>query len=127
MLNTVLVVCIDQFFVFLAHLLQRGQEVNHDVSGFEFRLQVSYLFFVFEDDFVEKVELCLYAKLGIFGRLLFELVNEGVDFCDFFLVLSFFEEESVFFKEEQVDPVEAFEVVVGCVEELVVFVLHDSL
>ena len=116
MLNTILVVCIDQFFVFFAHLLQRSQEVNHDVSGFEFRLKVSYLFFVFEDDFVEKVELCLYAKLGIFGRLLFELIDKGVDFCDFFLVLSFFEEESVFFEEKQVDSIEAFEVVVSCVD-----------
>jgi hypothetical protein len=70
------------------------------------------------------VEFCLDAEMRMTLRLLLELLDEFIDLDDFFLILYLFKVKSVFLEEEEVDPVETLEIIVGGVYEFVVLVLH---
>ena len=73
---------------------------------------------------MEMVELWFDGEVTEIVRCGCKGGNELIDLCYFLLVLFLFQEEGVLFEKEEVDIVEAFEVVVWGVDVLVVLVLH---
>jgi hypothetical protein len=56
--------------------------------------------------------------IGIFA----ELFDQSLHLLDLLLVLLLLQEKGVLFEQEKVDSVQSFEVVIGCVDELVAVV-----
>lgn len=102
------------------------QLVDLAVSVFKLRGQLRDLCFVVSDHAMEVVEFCFYGEACVVFWIVGELLDEAVDLCEFLLVVLPLEEEGVLLEEEEVDPVEPLEVLVGGVDELVIIALHQS-
>jgi hypothetical protein len=105
---------------------QLSQVGDHGVPLLQLRLKLRDLLFIGFDDFVKVIELCLDGEVGIGFGVIPECQEQLLDFCDFFFILFFLEEESMLFQEKQVDAIKSLEVVVSCIDVVVILVLHGS-
>ena len=63
LLNSVLIVSIDQFFVFIVNVTQLGEMVDHGLSFLKLRIELRYFLFVVFDDFMEMAELAIDTEM----------------------------------------------------------------
>jgi hypothetical protein len=125
-LDAVLVLDINQFFIFFPDFSQGGELANHTVGLFKLGAKMADLLFIHLDDFMQILELSLHGQMRMFIGVLGEFFDQPIHLFYFLLILLLLEEKCVLFQQEQVDSIQSLEIVVGRINELVA-VVHGFL
>ena len=120
-----MVVGIYQFFILFSYFSESGELFDHVIGGLKLGAQVADLPLVHFYDPVQVLELCLDRKMCMLIGILAELSDQSLHLLNLLLVLLLLQEKGVLFEQEKVHSVQSFEVVIGCVDELVA-VVHDG-